>query len=328
MRATENWILDYVAKLAQKLPTLESQVPIGDDAFVFKSTLSNLAISQDTMVKDVHWDPEFSHFGDVGFKSLAVNLSDLASMGARPIGALISLALESSASQKQVTEFYAGFSALCNRYNVAILGGDVVRTDVMSVTVTALGQVSEGCKPISRGGAQPGDIVWATGTLGLAEEGLELLLKWKKDKSVGQIEKSFEGVWKQCQRHRRPEPRVICGLNLCHQNLASACIDTSDSVAKSLILLCQNCGISVEHSKLLDACGNRDLDFVLRAGEDFELIFTSAPENTESIKKLAQKIKLEITPIGVCTKDIGKCVLVEESGEITDIKDNGFQHFG
>lgn len=328
MRATENWILEFVQTQAAKLPKLDSLVDIGDDAYVFKSSLSNLVVAQDTMVKNVHWDPDFSHFGDVGFKSLAVNLSDLASMGAKPLGALVSLALEPDATQEQVTEFYAGFSALCQRYKVALLGGDVVRSNTMAVTVTVLGQITEGCWPLTRTGAQPGHIVWASGILGLAEEGLEMLLKWKKEKMISEIQKSFEGVWKQCQRHRRPEPRIMLGLNLCHQRLASACIDTSDSVAKSLILLCQNCGIQIDQSLLKKASGNRDTEFVLRAGEDFELIFTSPENNGEEIKKLAHKLKLELNPIGVCTDQVGKCVLINDSGHEMDIKDTGFQHFG
>lgn len=328
MKATENWIIEYVANLSQNLPKIDSQIPIGDDAFVFKNPVHNLVITQDTMVKNVHWDPDFSHFGDVGFKSLAVNLSDLASMGAKPIGALVSLALEANATQEQIIEFYAGFSALCKRYKVALLGGDVVRSETMSVTVTALGQIAENCKPLSRSGCVAGDLIWATGILGLAEEGLEMLMKWKKDNHQDQIEKSFEGIWKQCQRHRRPEPRVIFGQVLCNQYLATSCIDTSDSIAKSLLLLSKSCGIKIIESALKKSSDNRSSEFVLRAGEDFELIFTAHPDNSVELLKQAAKLKLELTNIGSCTNNIGKCVLIDEIGSEIDINDHGFQHFG
>jgi len=205
----------------QKISRADVIVDIGDDCAILDiPTTSHLAITTDTLVNGVHFPMETAAF-DVGYKSLAVNLSDLAAMGATPAWASLALTLPGY-DETWLAEFSRGFFDLATRHGVQLMGGDMTRGP-LSITVTALGFVPKN-QAIQRQGAKPGDLIYVTDTLGDAG----LALSFLKNKTAMAAAHQHTIL----TRLNRPEPRIDIGIQL--RPIASSAIDISDGLAADL----------------------------------------------------------------------------------------------
>lgn len=257
---------------------------VGDDAaLVTPPAGEQLALCTDTLVEGVHFPPDLAA-ADVGWRALAVNLSDLAAMGARPAWALLALTLPrlDEAMEDWLEAFADGFGALARAHGVALVGGDTTRGP-LTITVQLAGHVPSG-QALTRRGAQPGDLVFVTGWPGDAAAGLALVQGQRKAASRA------DAAWLE-GRFRRPEPRVAAGERL--RGLASACIDVSDGLAQDLGRLVAASGVGarirtaeVPRSRALHALVDdaTALRLALGGGDDYELLFTVPPGRTAALR--------------------------------------------
>lgn len=290
----------------------------GDDAALLEPAAGEqLVVTADTLVEGVHFSA-----GDraevVGHKALAVNLSDLAAMGAQPRWLVLNLVMPGG-DEDWLDGFLDGWLPLAERHRARLVGGDITRGP-LSITVQALGTAPAG-QALRRSGAQPGDQVWVSGALGGAARALEL-------RSTG--DPVPPGL---ATRLDRPQPRVELGLAL--RGLASACIDLSDGLLSDLghVLAASGTGARVELHRLPPAEGLDTLGAEQRwtlaaaGGDDYELCFTAAPGACADIEALATELELALTCIGVIEPgDRLRCV--QPDGAEWMPTRSGYRHFG
>ncbi len=307
----------------------------GDDAAVIGLLEGKPVITTDTMSQGIHFDLAYTSPQDLGHRLFAANLSDIAAMGAKPEAAVVSLALPSNTPISFVEGLYSGFRGLSERFDVTVAGGDIVGSrSGITVTMTLIGEA--GVYLLTRSGCRPGDVLFLTGEIGLSEAGLQNL--------TGRVELPGHLGEIADNRHLRPIPRLKTGRLLAEKELATACIDTSDSLAISLHHLSEMSDTGfvvdadalpisdaiIETGKQLVESGDRSDDspigYALYAGEDFELLFTSPPEKLDEVVESISKQGLNITSIGETTeRDRGVKLFVE--GEEINIDSSGFTHF-
>jgi thiamine-monophosphate kinase len=265
-----------------------ASVPLGDDAFVAKmSPSSGIVLTTDAMIEGTHfhlgWMARAGWPGNAGWKALgrkamAINLSDLASMGkVRPRFALITLGLSGDISVDNVDNLYQGFGYWSRRSGFSIVGGDIIRSDKSIISITLVGDL-EGRRPLIRSGARPGDLLCSTGPLGRSAAGLKILKKQEKSAQIWQK--------RLIENHLFPRPRTAEGAALAGEDiLASSALDSSDDLRTSLGLLSAASGVGIEvdlayapvHPDLARfAAAERKSPyaFILDGGEDYELLFT------------------------------------------------------
>lgn len=320
---------------------------IGDDAAVLKSFAgSDLVVSTDLLVEDVDFRRETTQPNLLGHKALAVSLSDIAAMGARPRWALLSIGVPGDVwDSKFLDSFYDGFFQLAGRYGVALIGGDVSRTpEKIVIDSIAIGE----CLPereVFRSGAQPDDQIFVTGFLGDAAAGLRLIERGARlhgpttietlPSTIGEQGSKLHPLDHLLLRQLRPEPRVGWGLLIGEQQLATAMIDISDGLSSDLHHLCaeSKVGALIDASRIpidplvTELSGRRALDplmLALHGGEDFELLFTVRPQNVARLPKKVDGVS--ICQIGEITSEIGK-VRVTEKDRVWDLEPKGFDHF-
>lgn len=289
---------------------------IGDDAAVLALPRGQqLVAATDTLNAGTHFPDETSPF-DIGYKCLAVNLSDLASMGAVPHWALLSLSLPDADAQ-WVQSFTQGLMTLAQLHGVSLVGGDTT-SGPMSISLTALGSVSPGLQ-MQRSGAQPGDLVVVSGTVGGAAYALE------------QLQKGDEVL----EQHLldRPEPRVALGQQLAGH--ANACIDVSDGLLADLghILKASACAakLNLENLPCSDALSKLGLEaryrYQLSGGDDYELLFTLPPTSREKLADWRRQLNIRLSVIGEIVEGSGvECIGAD--GEPYSVEYAGFEHFG
>jgi thiamine-monophosphate kinase len=297
-------------------------VGIGDDCALLRPDAGlELAVTTDMLIEGRHFLPGAEPEA-LGHKALAVNLSDLAAMGAAPRWATLALALP-AADERWLAAFARGFFALAERYAVDLVGGDTTRGPLLTISVTALGEVPSGVA-LYRAGARPGDDIWVSGELGgaalaLARRDLAMLLP---DLAA---------------RLHRPEPRVELGERL--RGLARAAIDVSDGLAGDLahILERSQVGAVVEYDRIprpaafekISAALERDC--VLSGGDDYELLFTAAQPQRQDIEALSRELKIPLTRIGAIQPNAAagaaKLTVLDAAGKPIAHR-GGFDHFG
>jgi thiamine-monophosphate kinase len=294
---------------------------IGDDAALLAvPSGQELAVAIDTMVEGVHF-PRGTVPAVIGWKALAVNLSDLAAMGATPAWALLALTLP-NADEAFIDGFADGFAQLAQTYRLALVGGDTTR-GALTISVAVHGFVPPG-KALTRAGAQAGDAVLVTGTLGDAAAGLRLLQQTRHgDAQSGYL----------IARLNRPTPRVAAGLAL--RERASACIDVSDGLLADLGHVCAASGVGAEieaallprSSALLDRFDDTSArDFALSGGDDYELCFTVPPQRVASVQADLAKLGCGATRIGRIVE--GQGVKVRDAhGQWLEPAQQGWDHF-
>lgn len=292
---------------------------IGDDCALLEVPAGlQLAVTSDTLNAGVHFPPETAAF-DIGWKALAVNLSDLAAMGARPAWCTLALALP-EADAGFVAGFLDGFFALADLHDVALVGGDTTRGP-LSINVTAHGFVAPGAA-LRRDGARVGDDVWVSGTLGDAAAALR---QWRDGQPVDRDLRA---------RLDRPTPRVALGQAL--GGVASACIDLSDGLLADLGHVCRASGVgarieveALPASAALLSAGDAQRRRTLQAtgGDDYELCFTALPACRQSVLDAARSSRVPVTRIGRI--DHGNVVLaLSANGDAWIPAHAGFVHFG
>jgi thiamine-monophosphate kinase len=295
----------------QRIVNPSTRLGIGDDCALLSIPDGHeLAVTTDTMVENVHFfagtDPEL-----LGHKLLAVNLSDLAAMGAKPISVMLALTL-SEVNENWLTAFARGFLNLAERYSVDLIGGDTT-SGQLTLTVQAMGLVPKG-RALMRSAAKTGDFVYMTGFLGDAGLGLKI----KQGYDCANPEPALT-------RFNRPEPQVESGQALI--GIANACIDLSDGLAGDLghILEQSRVGACLDWealplSEAVQAYINDtgDWSMPLTAGDDYELCFTVSPEQVA-------KLTIAATKIGIIESQPG--LRLNKSGHIQPLEVKGFEHF-
>lgn len=296
------------------------RIGIGDDGAVTSMEPGyELVVVTDTINEGVHF-PAGSPPRSLGHRCLAVNLSDLAAMGAEPLWCTLALSLPEGAAD-WVDAFSDGFMALADEHDIALIGGDTVRGP-LSMTVTAHGRVKSG-SAIRRDGAGAGDAIFVTGSPGRARAGLGILMDaGASDAAAAKLVEAF----------RYPVPRVREGCDL--RGVASAMIDVSDGLYSDLSRLLRASGvgatIDVDSVPLDEAIVERSgharaLEFALHGGDDYELCFTVAPERDADIARLSGHWNCAATRIG--TTQPGDDIAWLGAGDVVLPDDAAFRHF-
>jgi thiamine-monophosphate kinase len=312
---------DLIAKYFTR-PTPDAVLGVGDDCALIAPTPGmELAISTDMLVAGRHFTPTDGP-GTIGHKAMAVNLSDLAAMGAKPRFALLSIALP-EADEKFLRGFAGGFFGLAQKYGVNVIGGDTTRSGLLTLNVTVIGEVPPG-QALRRDAAKPGDDIWVSGTLGDAAAALahhQGRLRLETAQAVQCFPRLFV-----------PAPRVELGLAL--RGLAHAAIDVSDGFAADLGHILERSGVGAEvnfeHLPLSEALAPllndpAAQDCVLAGGDDYELVFTAPADTRKLVAALAAQLDLRLTRVGSITSDPGLRVL--NHGEPMPLARAGFDHF-
>jgi thiamine-monophosphate kinase len=287
-----------------------------------------LVVTVDQAVENVHFLPDDPP-KLVAKKLLRRNLSDLAAMGARPLHYLLTTALPAARGDDWLKEFAAGLAEDQAAYGIHLVGGDSTSTNgPVSLTLTAIGEVADGAE-VRRSGAKPGDRIWVTGTIGDAFLGLKVL---RGDKDLAELEPDLKKVV--IARFRLPEPRTVLGPRLV--GVATAMIDVSDGLLADLAHVCEasGCGGSVAAGSLpfsraalaVLAKGWVRPDALATGGDDYELLFTTAPEANAAVEALATELALGIAAIGTIDRGAG-VRLVDARGKPIRIESAGWQHF-
>ena len=309
---------------AGELPKL--RLGIGDDAAVWDGPSGATVLTTDTMVAGVHFTHETICWRDLGWKAVAVNLSDIAAMGAWPTYGVVTLGLTGEEPVDGVQAMYEGMKDLCRQFGARVIGGDVVRAPIMFVTVAMTGTAQgRGAPLLKRSAARAGDIVAVTGCLGCSAGGLALLT----DGSSGTSEPRAMHMR---EAHRRPMPRVREGVELVRHGVEAA-MDVSDGLVADLAKLCEASGLSAvvwadklpidEH--LADAFPARCLSMALEGGEDYELLFTAPADLVEGI---AAEIEVPVTAIGEIREGYPGVEVRDGQGDRLRVGPGGWDHFG
>ena len=295
-------------------PPKRAALGVGDDCALLRPNAGlDLAVTTDMLIEGRHFLPGVEPRA-LGHNALAVNLSDLAAMGATPRWATLAIALP-AAEPAWLEAFSAGFYALAERFGVELIGGDTTRGEQRAIPVTAIGEVPPGMA-LERSRARPGDDVWVSGELGAAALALV-------HPQIAQAAKRLH--W--------PEPRVELGERL--RGLARAAIDISDGLAGDLghIAARSQVAATLDYERIprapaLRALGAAELerDCVLSGGDDYELLFTAPREQRPEIESLAAELGLAITRIGVIEAGSGLRILDAEGRPMAHR--GGFDHFG
>jgi thiamine-monophosphate kinase len=298
---------------------------IGDDAAALETSPGRLTLlTSDMLLEGVHFDLAWTDPESLGWKSLAVNLSDIAAMGAKPRHFLLSLALPPTLSLDFVDRFIQGMLTLAKRHRISLVGGDTCASrSGLVISLTLLGEQLP-AKVIRRAGARPGDRVYVTGTLGDAALGLELLRRGEREGEA-------------IRRQLAPEPRVAAGLALTESGLPTAMIDVSDGLLADLGHIAERSGVGARlelESLPLSPCYRERAPAVaadpwhlaLAGGEDYELLFTAPPGQEKAIAALLQGFGTPVTAIGTITTERWIAVL-DADGRVYPAPNPGYDHF-
>ena len=295
---------------------------VGDDAAMVQvGNGMELAISTDMLVSGTHFFADADPYM-LGHKALAVNISDMAAMGAQPRWATLALSLPNE-DEKWLAQFSAGFFSLADQFNVELIGGDTTRGP-LNLCITILGEVPQG-KALRRDGAQVGDEIWVSGSIGDAA----LVLAYMQ----GKLQLSEAVIKAAAPALHQPQPRVSLGLAL--RGLAQSAIDISDGLLADLghILERSKVGAELQFASLpaslhlqpyLAAAAGRQC--LLAGGDDYELCFTASASRHAEIMQLATQLALPLTNIGKVIAGRG-CIVKAADGSVMQIEEKGYEHF-
>jgi thiamine-monophosphate kinase len=326
MRGEFELIARYFAPLAEAVPGAQG---LRNDAAIFEPAGDDsLVLTLDAMVAGVHFlaeDPPET----IGRKLLRVNLSDLAAMGARPRGYLLATAFPKDIDEAWIAAFAAGLAEDQAIFGVALYGGDTVSTPgPLTLSLTAFGEAPKD-RTLSRATARAGDLVYVSGTIGDGLLGLETLRGGLS--GLAEAQRSYLAT-----RYRLPEPRLELGRRLAATGLASAALDVSDGLAADLGHIAEESGLaaaveagavplSPAARAVIEAAPER-LPELLGGGDDYELLFTVAPERAGEVAALAQALDLPLTAVGAMAAGRGLRLHDPAGREIT-LEGTGWRHF-
>ncbi|MDP2730917.1 MAG: thiamine-phosphate kinase [Dehalococcoidales bacterium] len=296
---------------------------MGDDAAAWRGDTSIQLATLDSLVQGVHFTLETTSWEELGWKAMAVNLSDIAAMGGLPCYALVSLSLPGNTEVEDVTALYRGMIKLGQQFEVAIIGGNMSSSPLVSIDIVVLGSTGSEEYILTRSAAKVGEEIAVTGYLGASAAGLEMLTKnlsFTAEAAAG-LKKAF----------LQPYPRIVEGRMLVEHGVRSA-IDISDGLLSDLRHICQasKVGARVEINRVpvqpavKDNFGDRALELALSGGEDYELLFTASSEVIDRVRKA---VSCPVTVIGEVTGKAGEITLVDGKGNPVDLPETGWEHF-
>lgn len=331
---------DFLEQLAHRALFRGSSTPnhsalvmgIGDDAAVIRQNdKADQVITSDLLVEGIDFRLNWTTPKLLGHKALAVSLSDIAAMGAKPRWAMVSLGVPKTRwDEGFADEFYDGWFALAKRIGVTLIGGDISRTpNELVVDSIVLGEVDAG-HAVLRSGARPGDLIYVTGSLGGAAAGLRLL-----ESGQSLVEGESSPATAVISRQLRPEPQTAWGEFLGRERLATSMIDLSDGLSSDLRHLWEasDVGVVIEAESIptdpalstIEPDRMKALDLALNGGEDFELLFTISPDNERKLPRELEGIPVtKIGRIGGPINGIG----LEFADRRVPLVPGGFEHFG
>ena len=299
---------------------------IGDDAAWVANPFPSSLVTADLLIEGIHFDLKWTSLFDLGYKTLAVNLSDIAAMGGMPAYLVLSLGIPPAFDSRDIEDFYRGIRFLSAKHGVALVGGDTNAAKCLIISACVIGHSPH--RPIRRSGAQAGDDIYVTGTLGDSALALKFLKSRRRQPDRGSVKYLLS-------RHHRPTARVTAGALLAREQLATAMIDVSDGLVQDLGHICKTSGIGAEiwedklplsraYRALAGTDGSRH---ALSGGEDYELLFCARKRDRGRIEKLQTRARVPITRIGAC--DLGKngIVVLDASGRPVGIRASGHDHF-
>lgn len=324
-----------IQTIRQQFTVPEGTLGIGDDCAVLpQATGRDTLVSTDMLVEGSHFLLEDISPYQLGWKSAAVNISDIAAMGGKPTASFLSFGLPKSLSAEWMQEFIRGYREISELYGVPLLGGDTTSSpDRLCISVTVMGECAHGAA-ILRSGAKPGDLICVSGTLGDSAAGLHVILN--------HLDRSDELNATLVERHYRPYPHVYQGLVLSGQTaaagkpLATAMMDISDGIGSDLKHIMEESGVGAEvdvnalpiSPEVLEFCKCEGLDPVelaVSGGEDYGLLFTVAPDAIEALRAaLAESGLQHLTAIGRITEPSASNEIVWKG---SDKAFGGFHHF-
>jgi thiamine-monophosphate kinase len=305
---------------------------IGDDAAAVSITAPSLLLAtSDLLIEGIHFNLSSTDSYHLGWKSLAVNLSDIAAMGGTPRFFLVSLALPPHLQVEFIDDLYRGMIELATKFNTQLVGGDTnASPDKLMIAITLLGEAHPD-HLLTRSGAQVGDSLYVTGTLGDAALGLHMIEKESKSKKARPPHQVI-------LKHLAPYPRIQEGKALAAHQLASAMIDISDGLCIDLqrMLTLSGVGATIRLSRLPLSKQFREyqnhhphdtiIDFALSGGEDYELLFTSPPVKERKLLRCAKTWGGPLSKIGVITSSKGLVVL-DQDKKPYHVDVHGYDHF-
>ncbi len=309
---TEFGFIDHIKELFSTIPSNGFE-GIGDDCAVLPiSSDQALLFSSDMLIENIHFLRDKISPHNLGYKSLAVNISDIAAMGGSPVASLLSISLPKSVDPSWAEEFMAGYRELSQKHGVALVGGDTTSSKGdISINVTVIGRANNS-NIKRRCDARAGDIILATGQLGDSAAGLRDILEGRLTTPEATI-------------HCRPTPRIEEGAWLGHRPEVGAMMDISDGIASDIchILKSSSVGAIIE----LDKIPSRfDAQTALCGGEDYELLLTARRENSlELITEFNTLFNIKLTPIGEVIA--GEEIIWRKDGKQLDVELMGFRHF-
>jgi len=318
-------LIDLLAEMIGDVADSRLIIGIGDDTAAWHGDSSIQLATVDSLIQDMYFSFDTASWEEVGWKALAVNLSDIAAMGGLPRYALVSLSLPGDTEVDNVAALYRGMLDLAQQSKVAIIGGNISSAPKVAIHITVLGgAANQNSHILTRAAAKPGEKIAVTGYLGASAAGLEMLTKQLAfdPEAASSFRKAF----------LQPYPRITEGQLLVEQGVKTA-IDISDGLVADLRHVCQASRVGarldvdrVPISPPLKAnFGDRALEMALSGGEDYELLFTASPVLIDKVRALTS---CPITVIGEITADrAGEITLVDGKGDPVDLYKTGWDHF-
>ena len=314
-----------IERLRRTAPTSRDvRLGIGDDAAWVRAKTDSFFVTADLLLEGVHFDLNWTSLSDLGYKTLAVNLSDIAAMGGIPAYLTLSLGIPRHFGSDELDRFYRGVKSLAIEHNVAVIGGDISLADKLMISACLIGHAPY--RPISRGGAKLRNDIYVTGTLGDSALGLQLL--------KGKLPRK-KGAAYLLNRHHKPTPRLAVGALLARERLATAMIDVSDGLLQDLGHICKasllGARIWEETLPLSGAyravAGKEGTRYALAGGEDYELLFCARQSDRQLIDQLQHQLKMPLTRIGTCVPANEGIVCLDRSRKPMSFPVTGHDHF-
>ncbi|MGH7847701.1 MAG: thiamine-phosphate kinase [Candidatus Binatia bacterium] len=299
---------------------------IGDDAACVKWRKGSFLVTSDLLTEGSHFDLRWTSFYGLGYKTLAVNLSDIAAMGGKPSYFLLSLGIPAHLKSENVQEFFRGLRALSSKSGTLLVGGDTSAADRLFVSICLIGYAPYG--PIPRSGAKVGDDLYVTGTLGDSSLGLQFL-KTRRHQA------NKAGISHLVSRHRFPVARVRAGIILARERFAKAMIDVSDGLMQDLGHICrasrvgavvweQTLPLSRPYRYLV---GSKGATYALTGGEDYELLFCARVRARPQLERIRSRLGVKVTRIGTCVPASQGIKVIDSTGKTVALTAGGYDHF-
>ena len=315
-------LIELITKTVGKASRQDLVIGIGDDAAAWHTDKSIQLGTTDILIQDIHFNLSTATWRELGWKALAVNISDIAAMGGTPSFALVSLGLPPETEVDNVVELYRGMKEMASKFDVDIVGGNISRAPVVIIDVSLIGKASDAL--LTRSAATPGDQIAVTGYLGQSAAGLKMLKPERK------LDSKTTAFFREA--HLRPRPRVAEGQILVQHGVRAA-IDISDGLISDLTHICKASRVGAKlwidklpiHALLKAAFKKESLRLALSGGEDYELLFTA---RSEVIDKLKEIMSSPMTVIGeIVSDDPGQVTLLDEQGKAVKWDERGWDHF-